>query len=140
MFGIARKDVRVFPKIIDTILGYILKDRVHMSHLQYWLLCILVLVCVTEWLVRAPQFETIKIWILKVTPKFAEETVGGFLYCTLCLGFWIGLIGTIIGKVDSIFVNRPITWIASAFLVSVLSIYLDRLLFGIDKHNNLDSE
>lgn len=110
-----------------------------MSPFQYWFLCIIVLVCITIVLVRGSMLEKIKQRILKITPKRFEENVGFLMYCSMCLGFWIGIIGIAILVKDTIFLNRIVTAICSGFLVSVLSIYLDRLIFGIDKHNDLDT-
>ena len=106
-----------------------------------WVVWIIILVCMTEWLIRSPQFESFKEFALKHSPKFIEKGLGGLLYCTLCLGFWIGLLCSIPAYrgIEFSMFNMPVTLVANAFLVSVLSLYLDRLLFGIDRHNDFNN-
>lgn len=111
-----------------------------MSDFQYWFLCIIVLVCVAVALVRGSILEEPKTWFLKFVPRILEKKVNELLYCSMCLGFWVGLVGTAILRVHGLFLNRPVTWICSGFLVSILAIFTDRMIFGRDSRNNLGDD
>ena len=109
-----------------------------MSDFQYWFICVMGSVCISIGLVRGPMFDLPKGFIIKHLPKRLEEEVAKAMYCSMCAGFWIGLLSSIFLGVAPVFLNTPCTVIITAFVVSIVSILMDRIIFGIDKFNDLD--
>ena len=82
-------------------------------------------------LAKGEIFDPIKEIILKHIPSFIDEYVATLLTCSMCIGFWIGLIGSFIydmtwlqlvsGKIQSHLLAGP--------LISVTSIAIDKFIF-----------
>lgn len=91
---------------------------------------ILISVSCTITLVRAEILERPKGWIIDSLPVKLEKLVGSFLYCSQCLGFWVGI-------AISLILNVWITEIPvlDQVMLGMVSSYLssigDRLVYGI---------
>ena len=92
-------------------------------------------VSATICLSKAAIFERPKKLIISsVTSKFGLDIIiGELMYCSQCLGFWVGVFGFVFHPypianpfIDKLFINAIIT----GFIVSTLSILLDRIIYG----------
>ena len=92
---------------------------------------ILAAVCMAVCLTRASVFEWIKTLIISSVPKGFDEVVGELMYCSQCLGFWIGAIGSAFFPLDLGISNSiALEALFTGFIVSTLSILMDRLIYG----------
>jgi hypothetical protein len=71
-----------------------------------------------------------KYWLVKKLPHGIQEEALSFLFCSMCIGFWVGLFGSILA--DTGWVSRtglpgPLGF---AFAVSISALGLNRLVFG----------
>jgi hypothetical protein len=80
-------------------------------------------------LARAEILERPKGWIIDRLPVRLEEPVGSLMYCSQCLGFWAGLVlSVIIGpKVSGII---GVDNIMLGFVSSYCSTLGDKLVYG----------
>jgi len=66
------------------------------------LLNIVMFSAITIVIVNGSIFDDVKTSIIVATPRVAERMVSTFLYCPLCIGFWVGLIGYILNAFQGI--------------------------------------
>jgi hypothetical protein len=104
---------------------------------------IIAAVSTTICLSKAAIFERPKKMIISsVTSKFGIDIIiGELLYCSQCLGFWVGVFGFMIHPysvvnpfMNKLFLNAIIT----GFMVSTLSILIDRMIYG--RYENTDED
>jgi hypothetical protein len=80
-------------------------------------------------LARADILEEPKQFILKHLPTRLEVTIGSFMYCSQCIGFWVGIamslvLGTQMSEIPG--VNALILGFVSSYFSSIG----DRIVYG----------
>lgn len=96
-------------------------------------------VCMTICITRADIFERAKMIAISLAPSKIgmDEFIGKLLYCSQCLGFWVGFIFHIVHPSYTM-VNFIIDPFLSGFVVSTISIGVDRIIYG--KHETSPEE
>lgn len=99
-------------------------------------------VSTTICLSRSAIFESPKKYVISIAPfRFGIDIIlGELMYCSQCLGFWIGLFGFIFFPYISNLTMIEIVpnAILAGFIVSTLSITLDRIIYGRHKNTGED--
>lgn len=93
------------------------------------LITVLLYATVTVLLIRGEIFEPFKMKILHVVPGFAEEFFASVMYCSQCLGVWIGLVGLLTIEPVS-FIHPLAQCILFPAAVSTIALLLDRVIYG----------
>lgn len=80
----------------------------------------------TVLMVRGSIFERLKKFILRYSYGPTELVMAELLYCSQCLGFWVGMGGSF-----HLPVRMDVLWhLLFAAMVSTFAILLDRIIYG----------
>jgi hypothetical protein len=91
---------------------------------------ILISVSITILLSKGDIFEPIKYTILKIIPRCIEESVLMFMYCSMCIGFWVGIL---VYSISPLVISVSIPYIDYVFAGSISSLFsigIDRIIFS----------
>lgn len=94
------------------------------------LIWLTVAVSMTICLAKASIFEPGRTLILSAVPAGMDEAIGELLYCSQCLGFWIGFAGYLLFPLYHGGISLGISSVFAGFVVSTLSIAMDKLIYG----------
>lgn len=96
-----------------------------------WVLFVFSLCCVSIIAARGEILDPVKEYILKIVPTGIDYWIATFIYCPMCLGFWIGFISSItLGIRFVIKHDIIINGFLTGCCVSVIAIGLDKLIWG----------
>ena len=91
------------------------------------LLNIIMFSAITIVAVNGTIFDGIKTKLVVIAPRSAEKLISSFLYCPLCIGFWVGLAGYFLGAFHGIGTGFVLVdAIGNGCIISVVSTLINR--------------
>lgn len=85
---------------------------------------------ITIGLTRSELLDEVKEKLISFLPLGLDRYIGTLLFCTQCLGFWIGLILSIFISPSWIGIYPVVDNILAAFAASYISTLMDLVVYG----------
>lgn len=84
-------------------------------------------------LARGEIFDWVKSRLIRLLPQSLDESLYTLAYCSMCIGFWVGLLMALCIRVEALYAFTGYAYpVFSGAIISIISIAVDRLIWKRD--------